>query len=74
MIWLVPAALVAIAAVPVFLGFRRVAAEAAALHRAIGAFQELQGPVLELRDEARAVAGRVPELRLRTRPALPPGP
>jgi hypothetical protein len=73
-IWLVPAALLLVAVVPVLLAARRVAAEAAELHRAVASFAALREPVLELRDEVRAATTRVPELRLRTRPALPPAP
>jgi hypothetical protein len=73
-IWLVPAALLLAGVVPVFFAIRRVAIEAAELRRSLAAFAALRGPVLELRDEARAVATRAPELRFRTRPALPPAP
>lgn len=74
MLWVVPVGIAVVMAVPVILGIRRTAAEAAALRRSLGAFAELRGPVEELRSEARAVAARVPELQLRTRPALPPAP
>lgn len=72
MIWLVPAALVAVFALPVWLGLRRVAAEAVQLRAAVGELAALAEPVHELRLEAQVAARRVPELRLRTRPALPP--
>jgi hypothetical protein len=71
-IWLVPAALVAVFALPVWLGLRRVAAEAAQLRGAVAELAALAEPVHELRLEAHAAARRVPELRFRTRPALPP--
>lgn len=74
MIWLVPAALVAVFALPVYLGLRRVAAEAARLRAEVGELAALAEPVHELRLVAQAAARRVPELRLRTRPALPPAP
>lgn len=74
MIWLVPAALVAVFALPVYLGLRRVAADAARLRAEVGELAALAEPVHELRLEAQAAARRVPELRLRTRPALPPAP
>jgi hypothetical protein len=73
-IWLVPAVLAAVVAVPLYLGVRRVAAEAVELQRSMAALAALRAPMLEVRDEARAVAVRIPELRLRTRPALPPAP
>ena len=72
MIWLVPAVLVAVFALPVWLGLRRVAAEASRLRAEVGELAALAEPVHELRVEAQAAARRVPELRLRTRPALPP--
>lgn len=74
MIWLVPAALAAVAAVPLWLAVRRVAAEAAELQRTMAAAAALRAPILEVRAEARLVAARLPELRLRTRPAPPPAP
>lgn len=72
MIWLTPAALVAIFALPVYLGLRRVAGEAKALRMTVAELATLAEPVRELRLEAQVAARRVPELRLRTRPALPP--
>ena len=72
MIWLIPAALVAIFALPVWLGLRRVAGEAAQLRAEVAALAALAEPVHELRLQAQVAARRVPELRLRTRPALPP--
>ena len=74
MIWLVPAALVAVFALPVWLGLRRVAAEAARLRAEVGELAALAEPVHELRLEALAAARRMPELRFRPRPALPPAP
>lgn len=68
MIWLIPAAVAAVAAVPVLLALRRVALEAVALRREVAAFVALGEPILELRAAATAVAGRVPGLQLRTRP------
>lgn len=68
MIWLIPAAVAAMAAVPVLLALRRVGVEAVALRRELAAFVALREPILELRADATAVAGRLPELQLRTRP------
>lgn len=72
MIWLVPAVLVAVFALPVYVGLRRVAGEAARLRAEVAELAALAEPVRELRLEAQVAARRVPELRLRTRPALPP--
>ena len=74
MIWLVPAALAVIAALPVALALRSAAREAAALRRELQAFAALREPVRELQAEATAVARRVPELQVRTRPAATPAP
>ena len=74
MLWVVPVGIAVVMAVPIVLGLRRIAADARALQRSLASFAELRAPVSELSVEARAVAARVPELRLRTRPALPPAP
>jgi len=74
MIWLIPAAVAALAVVPVLVGLRGAAREAAALRRELTAFVALREPVLELRAEATAVARRVPELQLRTRPSATSAP
>lgn len=74
MIWLVPAALAAVAVVPVVLAVRTAAREAAALRRELGAFVALREPILELRAEATGVARRLPELQLRTRPSATSAP
>ena len=74
MIWLVPAALAVLAALPIALALRSAAREAAALRRELGAFAALRDPVLELRAEATAVARRVPELQARARPSATSAP
>jgi cytochrome c-type biogenesis protein CcmH/NrfF len=73
-LWAVPVVILIVMALPVVLGLRRVASDARALQRSLASFAELRSPISELSAEARAVASKVPELRLRTRPALPPAP
>lgn len=72
MIWLVPAALAAAFALPVYLGLRRAASEAARLRAEMTELAALSDPIRELRLEARVVARRAPQLRRRTRPTPPP--
>lgn len=71
MIWLAPAVVVFVVTVPLLIGIRRVAVEAAELRRQVESFRALSGPVSELRMEADALRARVPELSLRTSPLEP---
>lgn len=72
MLWLIPAAILHVAVVPTVLGVRRVSREAASLRRELAAFVEARDALSELGNDVRSLAGALPELRLRTRPA-PPG-
>jgi hypothetical protein len=63
-----------VAVIAVLVAVRQVVAESAALRREMAAFARLREPVGELRGEALALRARVPELRLRARPGLPPAP
>jgi hypothetical protein len=73
-IWILPAATVVLVVVPVILAARGVAREAMTLRQSLASLTELRVPLLELRDEVTALKAGVPELRFRTRPALPPAP
>ena len=72
MIWAVPVGIAVVMALPIVQAVRRVSREAAALRRAMASFAELGPAVRELSDEARAAVGRVPELKVRARPTVPP--
>ena len=74
MLALVPVVIAVVMAVPIVLAMRRLAGEVVALRRAMALFAELASPIAELRGEARAVAGRVPELRERARPTATSAP
>lgn len=74
MFWVIPAAVVLVAVVPVIAGVRRAGREAALLRRAMGDLAALREPVEALRTDLRQVTAKMPEMRLRTRPAPPPAP
>ena len=55
MMWLVPAVVIVLAAIPILIAVRRVAVEAVELRREVHRFSELRPALLELRSDTRAL-------------------
>jgi hypothetical protein len=55
MLWFLPAAVAVLAAIPVLLAVRRLAAEALATRRELDRFSELRPALVALRDDTRAL-------------------
>lgn len=73
MIWVIPAAVFAVLAVPVVLAVRRCVAEAAALGRSLSALSELVPAARELQADVAQLRAGIPLVRDRPRPGLPAG-
>lgn len=74
MIWVLPAAVALVGALLVVVRASAVVAEARSLQRALSSVAELRAPLLEVAEEARALASRAQELEVPRRPALGPAP